>query len=510
MMSRYKQEWMSILLIVFLAVFPPLTLFANNLGEVTLDSLWRPLVGSLIFGILIFGLALILSRDWFKASMMAGIFEILFFSYGHVYQVVKGLELFGLVIGRHRFLMPIFLLILVLAVWRIGWHWKRHDSLLQVALVVSLALTLWPIFRIISYELRTATTATSPQDVDEDITEVQGNQPRRDIYLIVLDGYVRSDYLRESVGFDNTDFTRALQEIDFYVAECSRSNYAYTLLSMTATLNMDYLDNLFENVDRDIYVQDPLRQNKVRQILADFGYQFVAFETFYPWLNITDADYFLKPEDVSTYNPFEILYLQTTMLAFPYDLFERQLAIRRWSPEHEDTTRFANLIQYIFNYLKQPSPMDAPIFVYAHIVSPHYPYVFNADGSVNYGWRLEKEEALRSTYAYLSSEVIEVVAAIMENSDQEPIIIIQADHGMSEDEAYKNLILNAYYLPEGDDGLLYPSITPVNTFRVVLNEYFGMNYPLLDDHSYYSTEEQRFNYWSVNEPYQECQLEDEK
>ncbi len=509
MISKYQQQWMSFLLIVFLSVFPSLTLFANNLREVTLDSLWRPLVGSILFGILIFGLALILFRDWPKAGLITGVFEILFFSYGHIYQLIKGFEIFGLVIGRHRFLMPVFLLILILAIWRIGWHWQDNRALLQIMLVVSLGLTLWPIFRILTYELRPA-AAESPWEVNEGIEVLQVDQPRRDIYLIVLDGYVRADYLKESVGFDNTDLINALQDMGFYVAECSRSNYSFTLLSMTSTLNMDYLDNLFEDVDRDIYIKDPLRQNKVRQILADFGYQFVAFETFYPWLNITTADKFLKPDDVSTYNPFEILYLQTTMLAFPYDLFERQLAANRWSPAHEDTTRFAHLIQYIFNYLKQPSPLDTPVFVYAHIVSPHYPYVFNEDGSINYDWKSDKEEALRSTYAYLSEEVVRVVSAIIKNSEEEPVIILQADHGMSDDEQYQNLILNAYYLPEGDMDLLYSSITPVNTFRVVLSEYFGMNYPLLADYSYYSTEEKRFDYWPVDEPYQECQLQDEK
>jgi hypothetical protein len=47
-------------------------------------------------------------------------------------------------------------------------------------------------------------------------------------------------------------------------------------------------------------------------------------------------------------------------------------------------------------------------------------------------------------------------------------------------------ILNAYYLP-GHADQLYTSISPVNTFRVVLNSYFGTNFPLLEDVSYYSS-----------------------
>ena len=44
-------------------------------------------------------------------------------------------------------------------------------------------------------------------------------------------------------------------------------------------------------------------------------------------------------------------------------------------------------------------------------------------------------------------------------------------------------ILNAYLLPGGEESL-YPSISPVNSFRVILNEYFGHGLPLLPDKSY--------------------------
>jgi hypothetical protein len=47
-------------------------------------------------------------------------------------------------------------------------------------------------------------------------------------------------------------------------------------------------------------------------------------------------------------------------------------------------------------------------------------------------------------------------------------------------------ILNAYYLGGRESSLLYPSISPVNTFRVVLNEFFGMDLELLPDRSYFS------------------------
>ena len=58
-------------------------------------------------------------------------------------------------------------------------------------------------------------------------------------------------------------------------------------------------------------------------------------------------------------------------------------------------------------------------------------------------------------------------------------------------------ILNAYYLPEGGGEEIYSEISPVNTFRVVLNMYFGGNLPLLEDRSYFSPVDRLFRFEEV-------------
>jgi hypothetical protein len=46
-------------------------------------------------------------------------------------------------------------------------------------------------------------------------------------------------------------------------------------------------------------------------------------------------------------------------------------------------------------------------------------------------------------------------------------------------------ILNAYYLPDAGGGELYESISPVNSFRVLFNTYFGGKLELLADTAYF-------------------------
>jgi hypothetical protein len=82
----------------------------------------------------------------------------------------------------------------------------------------------------------------------------------------------------------------------------------------------------------------------------------------------------------------------------------------------------------------------------------------------------------------------------MKASNGKAIIIVQSDHGpglvMKKPSDWYNermRIFNAYYLP-GQKAGLYPTITPVNTFRVLFRDYFGADLPQLKDESYCSPE----------------------
>jgi hypothetical protein len=83
--------------------------------------------------------------------------------------------------------------------------------------------------------------------------------------------------------------------------------------------------------------------------------------------------------------------------------------------------------------------------------------------------------------------------------DRQPIIILQADEGpwpdgyatdqftfdwatASEDELETKFgIMNAWRVPGGPDLGLTPSQTAINTFPILFDRYFGLDYPLLPD-----------------------------
>jgi hypothetical protein len=108
---------------------------------------------------------------------------------------------------------------------------------------------------------------------------------------------------------------------------------------------------------------------------------------------------------------------------------------------------------------------------------------------------------------YINRLVLETVDAILTRSTVPPIIILQGDHGPGAYLHWGSLeqtipaerfgILNAYYFPSQNYTHLYPSISPVNSFRVLFDQFFGADYPLLPDRHYYSSWSYPFDFTEV-------------
>ena len=139
---------------------------------------------------------------------------------------------------------------------------------------------------------------------------------------------------------------------------------------------------------------------------------------------------------------------------------------------------------------KTIAEVPGPKFVYAHIVSPHPPFVFTADGTPLDNSPTDELVAYGDQIAYDNTRLLDIVDRLIAESEGPPIIIIQGDHGatidyagLRIDEAERLGILNAYYLPGGSEQELSTSLSPVNTFRLIFDLYFNGHYGLLNDKS---------------------------
>ena len=498
-----KRQWKIIeypLYVVGLTLIPPLALYALNLGEAQISSLWRPVGLSLLFGLLVFGIIYIFIRKLKVAGLIAVSVLTPVYLYGHLYLLLKNKTVFGLFLERHSVFFPIFMFGFILLIGLLIKGTKDLLKLHQILNIVFLSLIVFQLGLIIPYEAQSAFAQQRQKKIGIEFVEQPSENQPRDIYLVVLDSYRRSDWLRDSLHVDNAKFLQDLESLGFYVGDCSRSNYSYTLQSMTSELNMNYLVDLdlqMNNLD----LSAALKNSVVRKLLENEDYEFVFFETGYPWIEMTDADRFIEFDETSAWNAFELMFLETTLFKIPYDYFLKNSV--DMSIEDRLIHDRAVSIKTTLDQLNPSLRNDAPLFVYAHVISPHAPYLFTSSGNINYDWEQDPRASARLTYEYLNTRMVEVLSTIILESEIEPIIILQSDHGDGEG-GYRNLILNAYYLPDGGSASLYPDITPVNTFRVIFNHYFGKNYSILDDLGYDSPGDDRYHFEIIEDPYDRC------
>jgi hypothetical protein len=137
--------------------------------------------------------------------------------------------------------------------------------------------------------------------------------------------------------------------------------------------------------------------------------------------------------------------------------------------------------------MQEVPKLRTPKFVLVHLLVPHSPFIFTPDG----GFRFPEDTSpngYRDNAEFIDRSILVSIEGILKGSPQPPVILLMGDHGPPPGRVATRedrlTILNAYYVSEEMKRNLYDSITPVNSFRLVLNEYFGTNYPLLDDRSY--------------------------
>lgn len=481
---------------LLVGIYPVLALAAFNISQIDLSTTYRSLLLSAALALLLFGLLRLLLRDWSRAAFLSLLLLVLFYSYGHVYNLIKTTTVFGFAIGRHRLLAPFWAVLAGLAVW-ISTRKSISFSRLTTGLnIVTALLLILPVFQITTYELANRHLHSPTVSASAAAAPSSAHSPSPDIYYIILDAYMRSDNLQVVYNYDNSAFIKALTQRGFYVATCSQSNYAWTQPSLTSSLNMDYLDKL--SVTSDAQADPLLQENAVRLFLKAHGYTDVAFETGWSWSQWENADvYYRYHPNGYLLNAFETLYLQTTLVRIALDRSESSEITTDGAIHH-------NLIIANLGILKNlPKSVQGPKFVFAHLVIPHLPFVFGPNGEfVTYQMRNpDYLDGYRNAVTFISKQILQVVDRILADSTTPPIIVIQGDHGAPHYLTHEQrlTILNAYYLP-GEESRLYPTITPVNTFRIILDAYFGQDYPLLPDVSRYSTLENQYSYELIPNP----------
>jgi hypothetical protein len=246
----------------------------------------------------------------------------------------------------------------------------------------------------------------------------------------------------------------------------------------------------------------------VAALLKQEGYTYVTYGTGYAEGELNSADVYVTAPRSLTQFQSELVGTApiSPVIKYQYDM-------------HRDR------LLYAFGHVPDAAEMEPPVFVLAHVTCPHPPFVFDENGEAvtptgefnfadgnHYIGGSSREEYIQGylkQLRFVNGKALALVDEILARSPEPPVIILQSDHGPgsrldwnSVENTYlkeRMSILNAYYLPAGGEARLYDTITPINTFRIVLNHYLGTNYALLDDKSYFSTWPEPYRFYPVPE-----------
>ena len=497
-------------------IYPVLALIAHNAAEMDFVDGLRALIGAIFLTLLAYIFLVIIVRNQVKSALLTSFYIILFYSYGHINFLSRSWTILNLPLGRHRILFPLYGLIFVIGTLLILKTKRDLSGSTRFLNAFGVILLFFPLLQITSYQVEEYQARKQQEQLllGTGLIGATGVQTLPDIYYIVVDGYPRSDFISQHLGSNNSEFLADLEARGFYVAHCSQSNYSDTRFSIASTLNMTYLDN-GENIPEVVYsgseLDGMIRAGDVQQNLSNLGYTIVTFESGYKWLRWEASDLHLAPAQdqfpiqfEAGLNDFEQLFLDTTavkaLIDIPFLIYPDQMETLAEIINNPRATHRERVMYALDQLPMLPETVPGPKFVYAHIIFPHPPFVVDATGTPLQNSPPDELNAYAEQITYLNHRLIKITDMLIENSDPEPIIIFQGDHGATInyedqgiDESNRLGILNAYYLPakpniHGDSsgnlkGLLYPSITPVNTFRLVFDLYFNGEYGLLADKS---------------------------
>lgn len=523
------------------AAFFILALYSANVAEVSPSQIVIPLVAALGFALLLLLSALLLIRlilrvrtsqksprqyqiwDLKKAAIVVSIFLVLFFTFGHVSNAIVGLGI------TYKVLLPIWGTLIICGAYFVIKTRRDLGKLTIILNIVAVTLVIIPTISIALNEAKAASQdITTTENVDTNSIDSGETDTLPDIYYIILDRYASSRILEEVYDFDNSEFLDYLSDKGFYVVSESRSNYPETHQSLASSLNMTYVNYLSEELGEDFTDLSPiytmLQDYEVWRFLKLKGYEFIHLGSWWePTRKNEYADININYWEIPE---FSMTLFKTTML-YPIALESSRLPLWLQSPFLEEFRMGQwKRVPYIFDQLAEIPNMKEPTFIFAHMLIPHPPYVFNTDGTY-----LTEEEAnkrsLEVNYVdqliFANSKVKELIDELLSSSELPPIIILQADEGpypggqdrwngkgeweepvgweeATEAELREKMgILNAYYLPNVDGDVLYPSITPVNSFRLVFNLYFDTDFELLPDRSYASYKDHPYKFFDVTD-----------
>lgn len=413
----------------------PLANFINtNFSQLSL-GIYGQLDDLYFFTVALVGFGLILS--WgvgrIRPALSDRVFAVLAVSTFLVFTSEATRELVSGVFGLLGIAMGGVLLTIALITFLAGvsWFLSRFEPFRTAVGIASLVALLIPLSSLVF--AATPWLLSAPDKVAEVRNaprEISTNSTGENIYYIVVDGYAGNAGM-ELIGHDNQPFIDTMAERGFSHDPTARSNYFMTHLSLLATLEANYIvtDKSPRYEDRKGFFPAALSRDhdpEAIEAIKASGYHAIRIGNW--WAGCPDLTFercFPKYNDVRSY-AFDTFFQSTV-----FEVFLSREAIL--GAGNYASISALDLLELNFDEVTSAQPL----FLFAHLLSPHSPYSRNADCSArafsNADLKLptdQKTSLYVDAVSCVNKQVLRVVDRIV-RVDPTAVIVIQADHGAS-------------------------------------------------------------------------------
>lgn len=483
--------------------------FANNQHRLELGDYFPTLLALLAISAISTALLAFILGNVRKGALGTSLLYLLL-----LYFPTLANALLHVAIPRHLALMTAVAVVLILLV-RIRRAPRDFTVLTSILNIGVLVVAIQPIYKVLTYQNGPAQNRPLPVQLYPDHTPPI-RSTKRDVWHLVFDRYGGNETLQQVYGFDNEPFLQALETRGFFVARNAAANYQRTAHSLASVYNMDYLGTLSEATGGKssdwVPVYRLLSDNRVNRFFGTSGYRYIHLGSW--WNPTRQQPYADENRNLRDMPELARMILNISTVGRLAEAFN-------WGPAHGRGDQCAR-IKYKFEQLEALAQDPDSTFVTAHILLPHPPYVIDAEGNCM-DLKTVESRSRQTNYLgqlkYANQRILELVDKIISNSASPPIIVIQSDEGpwperLAGDERFlgrdapatnwtelstaelreKMLVLNAMYLPEINTQHLPDTLSPVNTYRLIFDHYFGTRLGLIPD--------QHFIYRSNNELYE--------
>ena len=291
-----------------------------------------------------------------------------------------------------------------------------------------------------------------------------------DVYLLLLDGYPRTDTLASMYGYDNRPFETALERRGFRISAHSHSNYPHTWLTLTSMLNGAYIEDLpglqpapSSAMDQYRVLMTALNEAQALHPFRRAGYEIVALPSPFHSVALQTADRTVEGGELSAFEYSLLTHSQLSLLVtevFPDFLMAQQ------------RMRFDDVLEALGSLAAEED--ERPQFIFAHLFSPpHAPLVYGRNGeelplpdcvpAECALWEFPDDawDRLRDQLEYFNGELLSILDRMIA-SDPSATVILMSDHGSRRDRSNLDEFFHSFFAARTAGPAFPDDISPVN------------------------------------------------